>query len=200
MAYSALDGEMLVSAARHSLELYLRSPGFDGKAVERMLEGYTERRGVFVTISHYPTMTVRGIAGFPDERQLGKQIVAATIEAATANRKLVPVSHLELGDCIVGVGIISSTTRMKERTWKGRLNAFAATKEGILVRYGMNSGMMLPRVALEGGLTKKEALEHICYEAGLHKDSWRRPEIDLYKFSAQVFREEEPMGRISELR
>ncbi len=199
MVFSESDGQTLVKGARYSVELYLRSPIFDGRNVEKFLERYADSNGAFVSVSHWPTMTLRGSCGKVwQSGPLGKKIVSAAVEAAMGGEKFVPMSHLELEHCVIEVGIISHIEQVSHRGSGARLRAVGAG-DGVLVRYGLKTGMSMPSAAARRGWTKQQSLENACEDAGMERESWKRPEVGLYKFKAQTFRETEPEGRIGEI-
>lgn len=200
MQYTLHDGERLVKAARHSIELYLSSPKFDKRMIERHLGKYSERNGVFVTIEHYPTMELRGCIGFPNAvGQVKSMIVDAAIAAATEDPRFVSMSKNDLADSVIEVSILSNPELIEEKSESGRLNAVKVGRDGLIIRYGFDSGLLLPVVPVEQGWEKRKFLENVCIKAGLEADSWKKPEINLYKFTAQVFKESSPDGAVKEV-
>ena len=73
---------------------------------------------------------------------------------------------------------------------KKRLDSVKVGRDGLMVQYGMYSGLLLPSVAVEQKWTKKKFLEETCLKAGLHADYWSQPNVKLYRFETQIFREE----------
>lgn len=201
MEYSLADGENLVKAARYSVELYLKSPNFDRKVMKGTLDKYSEKRGVFVTIEHYPTMALRGCIGFPKPvGSLGSLLVEAAIGAAAEDPRFVPVSHRDLEETLIGVSILSDPQIINKVTPEGRKKEVKVGRDGLIIHYGFNSGLLLPVVAVEQEWDKMEFLEGVCEKAGLPGDAWTRSDISLYKFTAQVFKETEPQGQVKEIR
>ncbi len=200
MQYSLHDGETLVRAARSSIELFLNSPRFENTMIERHIERFTEHRGVFVTIEHYPTMSLRGCIGFP--RPMGplkELVVEAAIAAATEDPRFVPLSHHELKESVIEVSVLHQPELVSETTVRGRINAVKVGRDGLIIHYGFKSGLLLPVVPVEEKWGKEEFLRGVCAKAGLNEDSWKKPDISLYKFTAQVFKESEPEGSVKEI-
>jgi len=46
-------------------------------------------------------------------------------------------------------------------------------------------------VPVEQGWDKTEFLTHTCYKAGLPGDAWKKEDVKIEKFSAQVFSEKD---------
>ncbi|MCL4365071.1 MAG: TIGR00296 family protein [Candidatus Marsarchaeota archaeon] len=200
MQYTIHDGETLVKAARNSIELFLKSPKFENRMIERHIERFTDRRGVFVTIKHYPTMSLRGCIGFPKPvAPLKELVIEAAIAAAAEDPRFVPLSQHELGESVIEVSVLHQPELISETTAKGRMNRVRVGRDGLIIHYGFKSGLLLPVVPIEEGWNTERFLSGVCEKAGLNRDSWKRPEISLYKFTAQVFRESEPEGIIEEM-
>jgi uncharacterized protein (TIGR00296 family) len=68
--------------------------------------------------------------------------------------------------------------------------------DGLIVRRGFHSGLLLPQVAEELKCTAKDFLRHTCLKAGLLPDSWLDGGCKVYKFHAEIFAEEIPRGEI----
>ena len=201
MKYSLEDGKELVRAARSAIELHIKSPGFDRRIVEKHISRFGTPSGVFVTIEHYPTMTLRGCIGFPNPAgPLNRRLVEAAIAASSEDARFAPVSHLELDEIVIEVSVLADPEAISQRTEKGRLREIKVGRDGLMIRYGFRSGVLLPEVPIQEGWSREEFLQNVCMKAELSPDAWKRPEIELYKFTAQVFREREPSGIVEELK
>ena len=64
------------------------------------------------------------------------------------------------------------------------------------MKYGYNSGLLLPQVPIEYGWNEREFLEYTCEKAGLPKDFWQNNEVEIQKFEGIVFKEKYPNGEI----
>ena len=54
----------------------------------------------------------------------------------------------------------------------------------------------MPGVAVEENLTKEEFLNALCDKAGLPSRYWMQPNVKMYRFETQIFREEKPNGNV----
>ena len=70
--------------------------------------------------------------------------------------------------------------------------------DGLIIESGGFSGLLLPQVPVEFGWTPEEYLMNLCLKAGLPSTYWLTGKIKLYRFTAQIFEEESPGGRIIE--
>jgi uncharacterized protein (TIGR00296 family) len=197
--YDLEQGRQLVRAARSSIELFLMSPNFDRRIVKGTLHQFEESYGVFVTLEHYPTRELRGCMGFPyASLPLQESIIDAAMDAAFEDPRFVSVSKKELDDLLVEVSILSKPV-LVEGSESKRLRAIKVPGDGLMVAYGHYRGLLLPIVAVDHKFTKRQFLEETCRKAGLHPNYWSQPNVKLYRFETQVFREEEPNGKVIEV-
>lgn len=199
-SYSLLDGEKLVKAARNSIELFLTMKGFEHERVEETLRGLEERHGVFVTLYHYPNKVLRGCIGFIEGVEpINKLIVDAAIAAATEDPRFVSVSHMEFEHLVVEVSVLSRPERIhgKPEEIKSQVKI---GRDGLIIEYGYHKGLLLPIVAIEQEWNAEKFLDNVCLKAEMPTHMWRQPDVSLYKFSTQVFRELEPRGTVEEVK
>ena len=198
--YTLKEGEKLVKAARNAIELYIKSPRFEKSMIEKTLSEFNEKAGVFVTINHYPTMSLRGCIGyFKAIGPVKRLLVEAAIAAATEDPRFIPLSVGELNDVVIEVSILSEPQQLKG-TPEEIKKEIKIGRDGLLIEYGYYSGLLLPIVAVEEKWNVEKFLENVCIKAGLHPHMWKRSDITLYKFQTQVFREEEPNGKVVEIK
>ena len=63
-------------------------------------------------------------------------------------------------------------------------------RHGLLIGYGGRRGVLLPQVPVEHGWDRETFLAHTCWKAGLPEDTWRKPGVELFGFTATVFSED----------
>ncbi|MGC8652294.1 MAG: TIGR00296 family protein [Candidatus Micrarchaeia archaeon] len=197
--YNIEEGRTLVRVARNAIELYIRNPHFDKRVVESSIEQFNDYYGVFVTLEHYPTKTLRGCIGFPKAiGPIKSSLLDAALGAAFDDPRFVPVSVHELDSLVVEVSILSEPKEL-EKDFKKRLDGIEVGRDGLLIEYGFYSGLLLPIVPVEEKWNKEQFLEETCIKAGLPVSYWKRADVKLYKFETQIFREEEPGGNVREV-
>ncbi|MGC8662200.1 MAG: TIGR00296 family protein [Candidatus Micrarchaeia archaeon] len=199
--YTLKDGEKFVKAARNAIELYIKSPHFDKHIVEKTLSEYKENVGVFVTIEHYPTLSLRGCIGFPEAvGPLKNSLVEASIAAATEDPRFMPLSAQELNEVVIEVSILTEPQEINGKTQEEKKKEIKIGRDGLIIEYGFYSGLLLPIVPVEEHWSVEEFLENTCEKAGLQKDFWKRSNAVIYKFQSQVFKEKEPNGSVVEIK
>ncbi|MBU2638916.1 MAG: TIGR00296 family protein [Nanoarchaeota archaeon] len=186
MKLSIKQGEELVKVARTSIK---------GKQVT--LKGYEENQGVFVTLHSYPSMNLRGCIGFPEPiMPLNKAVIEAAKAAAFYDTRFPPLDLKE--KYIVEISVLSVPEEIKVKEPSELLKKVKIGEDGLIIRCEHSSGLLLPQVFPEWNATPETALEMTCEKAGLPNDFWKTGKCKFFKFQAQIFREEEPKGKVVE--
>ncbi len=188
------DGEILVKTARQVVTEYLNSLT-KAKLDEKFVTNFSFNSGVFVTLNNQ--MGLRGCVGFPlPDKKLYDALVDAAIASATEDPRFPSVNVQELEEITFEVTFltppevihVSDTTEYPSQIKVGR--------DGLIVKRGSTSGLLLPQVPIEYRWTEEEFLSHTCEKAGLPKDCWRDKETLVQKFEGIVFKEETPKGKV----
>lgn len=191
---TASDGEQLVRAARRALAEAVAGgrPGPDAPLESR----FSFRSGAFVTLTIGGRL--RGCIGHPlPDMRLCDAVVDSAASAATADPRFSPVSPGELGGVAVEVTVLSEPEAIKTDEPGQRVLHVRAGRDGLIVRSGRGSGLLLPQVAAEYGWSAREFLERACEKAGLGPDCWKDPSVTIERFGGTVFAEERPGGPVS---
>jgi hypothetical protein len=198
--YTLEEGRQLVKAARNSIEIFISTANFRREAVEATLSGFDARHGVFVTLYHYPTRTLRGCIGFTEGvKPIKRLIVDAAVAAAAEDPRFVPVMEPELDRITVEVSVLSDAERIRGEG-EALKDQIRIGTDGLIIEYGYHRGLLLPIVAVEQGWGAEEFLNNLCVKAGLQPHMWKQHGVLLYRFTTQVFTEVEPRGRVEEVK
>ena len=182
--------------ARHAIEQALFAPSDDrSRPKEGRVGPWAEKRGVFVTIKRFPDGELRGCIGYPlPVLPLGTAVGRAAVAAATEDPRFPPMRANELPRIILEVSVLTVPETIRGDRPEAIVSAVRVGRDGLVVEgYGM-SGILLPQVAPEQGWTAEELLAGTCEKAGLPSSAWRRPEVRVRRFEAEVFREASPGG------
>ncbi len=102
--------------------------------------------------------------------------------AATEDRRFAPVRADELSGLEVEISALSPLRRaLPQEVEVGR--------HGLVLRAAGASGVLLPQVAVENGWDREQFLAKTALKAGLAEGAWRRPDAELFLFTAEVFGE-----------
>jgi uncharacterized protein (TIGR00296 family) len=190
-------GKFLVKLARKAIEEYLNC-GVEISPPKDTPAELLEKRGVFVTLKKFPSMELRGCIGYPEPiLPLAIATVHAGISAAVNDPRFLPVRPEEVKNLVVEVTVLTPPEKIDVPV-KERPKAIKVGKDGLIVRCGSASGLLLPQVPVEWGWNEEEFLSQVCVKAGLPPHCWLSPLCELYKFQGQVFTEVEPYGEVIE--
>lgn len=187
------EGKLLVELARHSIKTY-----FSGKNLNlENVREFSNKQGVFVTLHKYGNL--RGCIGYPEPAlQLYKAIVQAARAAAFQDPRFAPLQENELDEVDVEISVLTVPKLIEVKEPKEYLDKIKIGEDGLIIRAGFASGLLLPQVFPQYDATPKQALEMTCQKAGLGRDAWKDLDNKIYTFQAQIFAEEEPNGNIVE--
>lgn len=135
--------------------------------------------GAFVTLKRGGVL--RGCIGtFSPSGGLAATVADMAARAAVEDPRFPPVAPGEVDEIRIDISVLSAL----ERSEPGRV---VPGLHGVLVRRGWRTGTLLPQVATEEGWDRDTLLAHVCLKAGLPEDSWRRGELELFTYTAEVF-------------
>jgi uncharacterized protein len=193
------QGQYLVSLARQSIEGYLSN---GKKTLPKRAEGaLSEKRGVFVTLESHPTRELRGCIGYPlPIKELALSVVDCALSAAFEDPRFPPVEKWEMGGLVAEVSVLSVPEEMKVKAPGEYLKKIKVGRDGLMIHYGYSSGLLLPQVPVEWNWNEEEFLCQVCEKAGLPRNMWQSPSAAISSFTAQVFSEKTPGGKVEQKR
>ncbi len=191
------NGRFLVKLAREAAENFVKYRMKIDPPAETPEELF-EKRGVFVTIKTYPGKDLRGCIGYPEPiMPLVLATIDAAISAAVRDPRFLPVQPEEFDSLVFEVTVLTPPEPITVSPAE-RPKVIKIGRDGLIVRCGYASGLLLPQVPVEWGWNEEEFLSHTCLKAGLPADCWLRPDCQFYKFQGQIFTEVEPYGEVIE--
>ncbi len=171
---------LLLDYARRAIELYLKE-GVEYEP-EQVPEELLQPCGAFVTIKVGGKL--RGCIGFVEPIfPLYKSVIKAAISAATSDFRFPPLTLQELPYAHLEISVLSKPRPVRS------IEEIEVGRHGIIISRGFNRGLLLPQVPLEYGWDLEEYLRHGCLKAGLEPDCWRRGDVSIEVFEAEVFGE-----------
>jgi uncharacterized protein (TIGR00296 family) len=190
-------GSFLVKLSRTAVEEYLKS-GVKIAPPENTPPELFENRGVFVTIKTFPGNELRGCIGYPEPvMPLVLATIDAAISAATRDPRFYPVRPEELPNLVFEVTVLTPPEPI-DAPPEELPNRIKVGRDGLIVRCGFASGLLLPQVPVEWGWNETEFLSQTCMKAGLPPNCWLDPRCKFFKFQGQIFTELEPYGEVVE--
>jgi uncharacterized protein (TIGR00296 family) len=188
------DGKILVKSARTIVTEYLKNK--TKITLDKKFESnYSFNSGVFVTLNN--PLGLRGCIGYPlPDRKLFDVLIEASIAAATEDPRFPPVKSEELDQITFEVTVLTQPEEIQVSDPKEYPSKIKVGRDGLIVKHGFNSGLLLPQVPVEYSWTEEEFLGHTCEKANLPWDCWKGKETQIQKFEGIVFKEESPNGDV----
>ncbi|MGD9378944.1 MAG: AmmeMemoRadiSam system protein B [candidate division WOR-3 bacterium] len=178
LGFSAKEKQKLKEIARTSIEAAVQGKkpseptGITGKIKEPF--------GVFVTINKHGNL--RGCIGrIIGDQPLYRSCQQMAYAAALEDPRFPPITQEELKDLDIEISVLTPLQKVEKK------EDIIIGRDGLLIRKGMYSGLLLPQVAAEYGWDVDEFLAQTCIKAGLPTDSLKSKETEIYRFSAEVF-------------
>lgn len=162
-------------------------------------EGFGEDRGVFVTLSLYPSGDLRGCIGYPYPVMPLAEAIAGAARSACHDPRFPDLRPSELGGITVEVTILTVPEELTADGPDALLDLVEIGRDGLIIECMGRRGLLLPQVPVEWGWDREEYLEHLSAKAGLPKDAWRWDGTKLYAFGGTIFSETSPGGDIVEV-
>ncbi|MGC8584742.1 MAG: TIGR00296 family protein [Thermoplasmata archaeon] len=190
--YSDEEGIFAVKTARMVVDEYLNN--------NRIIRGikfpekFEIKAGVFTTLNEYPSGKLRGCIGFPEPvYPLKDALIKSAIYAATEDPRFPPVVPSELMNITFEVSLLTIPEELDDV----RPDNIKIGRDGLIIRYGFYSGLLLPQVAVEENIDAERFLDLTCMKAGLSPGCWKNRNAKVYTFQAEIFREDKPGGNIN---
>lgn len=190
------EGEFLVNMARKVFITFLRRFEIDPLPGE-IPEKLREKSGVFVRVGRNPDslwtrdIEIIGCLGYPLP---SRELIVTTIDSALALAVRIGSSALfdisENHNFLFEVSVLTKPELVKVRRAIDYLKEIKVGRDGLLVEQGFIRGLILPQIPIENDWDEKDLISECCMKAGLLADLWlTSPEISVYKFQAEIFRE-----------
>ena len=125
---------------------------------------------------------LRGCIGYIESHEpLLEALSHLAISAAFHDSRFQPLSQEELAQVDIEISILTPLVLVED------IAEIIVGKDGLMLRRGVKSGVFLPQVPVEQGWNKSQYLEALCQKGNVPAGSWK--DSDLYKFSAEIFKE-----------
>ena len=194
--FSLEDGKELIKLARKSIG-YTSASGkklSDTTEKKRLLE----KRGCFVTLNTFPDKELRGCIGFPYPiMPLWSAVVEGAAHAAFNDPRFPKLQASELDKVVLEISVLTLPEEISGGK-SGIAEEIIVGQDGLIVKKGGHSGLLLPQVAQEYSWSAETFLDECCRKAALPPGIWRQADCSVFKFQAQIFSEKEPNGEVEE--
>lgn len=140
--------------------------------------------GGFVTLDKNGKL--RGCIGYVQAvKPLVETISEMAVQAALHDPRFPPVHAGEVQDIEIEISVLSPLVPVMD------IAEIEVGRDGLVISLGRASGLLLPQVASERNWDRETFLDQTCVKAGLPAGSWRREDVTILRFTAEVFSEKE---------
>jgi AmmeMemoRadiSam system protein A len=186
------EEKLLLRIARASLGAYVRDHCRVDVNTFHLTDTLREKHGAFVTLRNRGEL--RGCIGYTaNEMPLAQTVAENAVNAAARDFRFPAVLADELDDITIEVSALTPGDT-PETPFKriAEISEIVIGRDGLYIeRPPLRGGILLPQVPVEQGWGLPEFLSAICRKAGYADGAWKDPGTRLYRFSAQVFSEED---------
>lgn len=155
--------------------------------------------GVFVTLNSLKSgeEQLRGCIGYPYPiKPLVEAVKDVAYAAAFEDPRFPRLDKRELGGIVVEVSILTPPEAIRAVKPEQYPSMVRVGVDGLIVKRGGRSGLLLPQVATEWNWDSEEFLSQCCVKAGLPPDAWLIPGTEVSRFQAIIFAELTPRGEV----
>lgn len=153
-------------------------------------------RGVFVTISEYPSGILRGCIGYPQPIMQLSQSLPLAARGACNDPRFPRLRPDQAKRCTFEVTVLTEPEPIRYKSSEDLKSQIDIGKDGLIMRYRRYGAVYLPQVPVEQEWNTDEYLGNLCMKAGMQEDSWKSGALDFEKFQGEVFSEVSPGGEV----
>ena len=190
MDLSEQDKVVLLTAARGTIKAVF-TEDFPPSIDYSQYPNLRPNCGAFVTLRI--NNSLRGCIGYIFGRiPLFETVCDAAKQSAFSDPRFLPLTSEELDLVDIEISVL---------TIPAQINSYNDIKlgiHGLLLEEGSNKSVLLPQVASENNYSLEQFLSILCEKAGLYSQLWKLKMLNLKAFEAQIFSEEEIIGKENE--
>jgi hypothetical protein len=127
-------------------------------------------------------------------------VVETARESAFSDPRFPPLSRDELDKVVFEISVLTPPEKIEFESPLELPNLIQIGRDGLILRYGPYSGLLLPQVPVEYNWDVEEYLINLSMKAGLPPDGYLYKGVEIFRFEAQIFSEKEPSGEVIEVK
>ena len=186
ISLSQKEKRFLLKLAREAIETWIRDRV--KLPIVNVPKHLMEPKGVFVTLKKHGEL--RGCIGYPlPIKPLAEAVIDNALNAAFNDPRFPPLSQEELKDIEIEITVLTKPEPINYRDSEDLKQQIKIGRDGLIIKYGWYSGLLLPQVPIEQGWNIEEYLSYLCIKAGLPPDFWKREHPTIERFEGVCFSE-----------
>ncbi|MGA1875174.1 MAG: AmmeMemoRadiSam system protein B [bacterium] len=184
---SEKDKKVLLDLARRTITEALTGKKSASLSEDILSPFLKEKRGCFVTL--HKKGSLRGCIGtiLPHE-QLYRSVQENAINAAFRDPRFSPLQAGELDQIDLEISVLTKPRRIQFKDSEDLKQQLRPGRDGVILSQGWHRATYLPQV-WEQLPDKESFLQSLCLKAGLSRDAWKGPNIEVELYEAIVFSE-----------
>ena len=123
-------------------------------------------------------------------QEIYKDVIENALAAAFEDTRFSPLEKEEMGDIEIEISVLTKPEPLVYSSPDDLLNKLQPLRDGVIIRKGRYGATYLPQV-WEGLSDKNEFMSSLCLKAGLSEDEWRRGDLKVFTYQAEVFYEQD---------
>lgn len=145
---------------------------------------FSQKRGLFVSL--HSGGELRGCIGYIKAyKSIKDSIIEMAVAAAFRDPRFPPLHKSEMEKIAIEISLLSEMILVKE------VSEVEIGRDGLYLIHPHGSGLLLPQVAVEWNWDRATFLQQVCRKAGLKSDAYKDPGVSLFRFSAEIFGEDD---------
>ena len=183
------DKKYLLKIARRAIQKYFQDEGIFQVEENELFQSLKEKKGTFVTL--WKNNELRGCIGnLESEKPIYQSVIDNCLASALLDPRFTTLKSNELDDIKIEISILSELKKLSNFTnYDSFLKYLNKYKPGLLIKKGAHQATFLPQV-WENLNSAQLFISHLCAKAGLEKDEWKKMDLEIYQYNAEVFKEE----------
>jgi len=183
------DKKYLLKLARRTIQKYFIDEVVLQIDEDDLPQTLKEKRGTFVTL--WKNNKLRGCIGdLEGKKPIYQSIIDNSLASALVDPRFTPIKSDELNNIKIEVSILSELKKLPDFT---RLDSFLKYLDkyrlGLLIKKDNHQATFLPQV-WEDLSSAELFISQLCEKAGLDRNEWKKMNLEIYQYSAEVFKEE----------
>lgn len=183
------DKKYLLRLARRAIKKYFQDKGVLQIEEDNLPQTLKEKRGTFVTL--VKNRQLRGCIGdLESKKPVYQSVIDNSLASALIDPRFMALKKDELNDIKIEISILSELKKIPNfASPNSFLEYLNKHQPGILIKKGAYQATFLPQVWEE--LASAESfISHLCKKAGLDENEWQKMNLEVYGYTAEVFKEE----------
>ncbi|MCK4805790.1 MAG: AmmeMemoRadiSam system protein A [Candidatus Pacebacteria bacterium] len=180
--------QYLLKLARRAIQKYFQDKGVLQIDEDNLTQVLKEKKGTFVTL--WKNDKLRGCIGdLESKKPIYQTVIDNCLASALLDPRFTALKDDELNDIKIEISILSKLKKLPDFiNLDSFLKYLDKYKPGLLIKKGSHQATFLPQVWED--LTSTELfISHLCEKAGLDKNEWKKMDLEIYQYSAEVFKE-----------